>query len=155
MDFSADQLLTLAAGGAIGIAALYLYHQATRRKETIIYKVKLLLTSAALYLGGMLILTNMGYPPSTVLVGGILLGISAKLIVKRPRDARYIPKGVKQAVIKRDLADGEEYDSSRYHFDHIVPFSRGGDTSVRNLRLLAKEKNLRRGAKRPRLKDFL
>lgn len=122
--------------------------------KRILYRVKLLVTFAVLYFGGMLVLTNMGYPPSTVLVGGFLLGVSAKLIVKRPSDTRYIPKHIKRAVIERDLPEGEEYDPKRHHFDHTVAFSKGGDTSVRNLRLRSKRENLRKGARRPKMREF-
>jgi hypothetical protein len=155
MDVSVTQLPTLVVGGVIAIGGLYLYHQATRRKGMIIYKAKLMTAFLILYFGGAVVLSRSGYPQSTVILGAALLGLSAKLIVKRPSDTRYIPKSMKRAVIERDLPEGEEYDSKRHHFDHTVAFSKGGDTSVRNLRLLSKEKNLRKGAKRPRLRDFL
>jgi len=156
MELSVDQILTLAAGGVIGITALYLYHHASRRKETIIYRAKLVVTSVVLYVGGLFILAKMGYPASTVLVGGILLGLSAKMIVKRPRDTRYIPKGVKRAVIARDLEDGEEYDPNdttltiQFHIQKAAIHRFGTCGSCRKRRIFGSG-----GAKRPRLRDFL
>jgi hypothetical protein len=37
----------------------------------------------------------------------------------------------------------------------LVPFSRGGDNSLRNLRVIEKHKNLRKGGKMPGLWDLL
>jgi hypothetical protein len=48
-----------------------------------------------------------------------------------------------------------EPDSRPRHFDQTVAFFKGGDTSVRNMRLLSNDKNLRKGAKWPRLRDVL
>jgi hypothetical protein len=72
---------------------------------------------------------------------------------KKTRRTRYIPKSVKRAVIERDLK-GEAYDSTKHHIDHRWPFSRGGSNTPDNLRVIAKEKNLRKGAKRPRMREM-
>ena len=60
---------------------------------------------------------------------------------------------MRRAVIARDL-QGAPFNPKLHHLDHIVPFSKGGDHSVKNLRVLAKTENLRRGARMPKLKDF-
>jgi hypothetical protein len=69
------------------------------------------------------------------------------------RRSRYVSKKVKRAVIERDLK-GEKYDSSKHHIDHVWPFSRGGSHTPDNLRVIAKKKNLQKGAKRPPMKDM-
>ncbi len=69
---------------------------------------------------------------------------------KRPRT---IPKAVRKAVIERDLK-GEKFDPEKHHLDHVWPFSKGGSHTVDNLRVLEKTKNLRKGAKKPRLRDM-
>lgn len=60
---------------------------------------------------------------------------------------RYIPLHVRRAVVDRDhgrcVGCGTEVD---LHFDHIHPWSHGGDSSVANLRLLCATSNLSRGA---------
>lgn len=66
------------------------------------------------------------------------------------RRSRYIPKSVKRAVIERDLK-GERYDPAKHHIDHRWPFAKGGSHSIDNLRVIAKRKNLQKGAKRPRI----
>lgn len=72
---------------------------------------------------------------------------------QRFRRSRYIPKSVKRAVIARDLK-GDEYDSTKHHIDHVWPFSRGGSHTSDNLRVLEKKKNLKKGAKRPRMREM-
>ena len=67
--------------------------------------------------------------------------------------SRYIPKSVKRAVIARDLQD-EEYDSEKHHIDHVWPFARGGSHTRDNLRVIAKKKNLKKGAKRPKMREM-
>ncbi|MBI1796622.1 MAG: HNH endonuclease, partial [Candidatus Eisenbacteria bacterium] len=64
-------------------------------------------------------------------------------------DRRHIPAEVKRAVWERDggrctfvSADGRRCASrARTEFDHIVPFARGGDATVSNLRLRCRTHN--------------
>lgn len=67
--------------------------------------------------------------------------------------SRYIPKSTRTAVIARDLK-GEEFDPEKHHVDHVWPFSRGGSHTSDNLRVIEKKKNLRKGAKRPRMREM-
>lgn len=83
----------------------------------------------------------------------VVAGIAAALLVRTPRATRRIPKSVRDAVIARDLK-GKRFDGRRYHIDHIVPLSKGGDNSESNLRVVPKRKNLRKGAKMPDFGDF-
>jgi hypothetical protein len=101
-----------------------------------------------------LILAGMKIPNNTAVV---LAGFAALLVFgirkKRFRRKRYISKSVKRAVIARDLK-GEEYDSEKHHIDHVWPYSKGGSHTADNLRVIAKEKNLKKGAKRPKMRDM-
>jgi hypothetical protein len=90
--------------------------------------------------------------------GVIALSAMAGLAVfgfrkKSTRRTRHIPKRVRRAVVERDLK-GKAYDSAKYHIDHRWPFSRGGSNTVDNLRVISKEKNLKKGAKRPRMREM-
>ncbi|MGD0143771.1 MAG: HNH endonuclease signature motif containing protein [Rhizomicrobium sp.] len=62
--------------------------------------------------------------------------------------SRYIPAGVKRAVIARDLK-GEPFDKDKYQFDHIWPFHLGGSNTVDNLRIIPRMDNQRKGRRRP------
>ena len=72
---------------------------------------------------------------------------------KRPARKRAIPLSVRQAVTSRDLGN-TPFDPDKHHIDHIWPFSKGGSHTPDNLRVIAKTENLRKGAKRPRLRDI-
>jgi hypothetical protein len=90
---------------------------------------------------------------NSILVAGFLALVVFSVRRKRFRRSRYIPKSIKRAVIARDLK-GEEYDSSKHHIDHVWPFSKGGSNTSDNLRVVEKKRNLRKGAKRPRMREM-
>ena len=143
--------------GAAGIATWYLYHIASRKTVRVRYKLRL----AVVYLGtaviSFAILKSERISPNKAGIFAILAGCGvAYLVTKPPKQTRRIPKAVRAAVIARDLTSkGLEWDSEKYHFDHIVPFSRGGDNSVRNLKIKEKHKNLSKGAKMPGFREFI
>ncbi len=74
--------------------------------------------------------------------------------MRGPTAQRKIPPHVRSKVIARDLK-GRRFDPNLHQIDHIVPLSKGGDTSVENLRVIPKSENLQKGAKMPRLRDLL
>jgi hypothetical protein len=102
-------------------------------------------------------LSRQGLAPLEAVVIGVLVGMGCGwLLVYPPKRERRISKSVRSQVIARDLTSkGLKWDSEKHHIDHVVPFSRGGDHSTRNLRVLEKEKNLRKGGKMPGFRDFL
>lgn len=63
-----------------------------------------------------------------------------------PQQSRYIPQAVRVAVAARDrgrcvrCGAGQEL-----HYDHVVPFSRGGSNAVQNLQLLCGPCNRAKG----------
>jgi hypothetical protein len=86
----------------------------------------------------------------------IIAGFVALILFGRwqgRKRSRYIPKSTRRAVIKRDLKD-EKFDPEKHHIDHVWPFSRGGSHTVDNLRVIEKKRNLRKGAKRPRMREM-
>jgi hypothetical protein len=142
---------------ALGILAWYLYQIGSRKKERLRYKVRRAIVALLVYLVAAVALSRQGVRPLEAVGFGALAGMGAAwLLVKPPKGARRIPRAVRRAVIARDLTSkGEKWDPSRHHIDHWVPYSRGGDNSLRNLRVIEKENNLRKGAKMPGLWDFL
>ncbi|WP_433565598.1 TerD family protein [Nocardia sp. CA-151230] len=74
----------------------------------------------------------------------------AKRLVLAPgqRDSRAIPQDVKSQVWQRDGGKCAECGAQEYlEFDHVIPWSRGGATSVDNLQILCRGCNLAKGAR--------
>tara|TARA_A100001391_G_scaffold150343_1_gene107873 strand:+ start:1117 stop:1692 length:576 start_codon:yes stop_codon:yes gene_type:complete len=62
---------------------------------------------------------------------------------------RMIPSSVKQAVWKRDSGKCQDCGATEnLHFDHIIPFSKGGSSlTAENIQLLCAKHNLHKSAK--------
>jgi len=55
---------------------------------------------------------------------------------------RYIPKNVQREVWQRDMGKCVECGSEeRLEYGHIIPFSKGGSNTVRNIQLLCENCN--------------
>lgn len=64
------------------------------------------------------------------------------------RDSRTIPQEVKAAVWQRDGGKCVECSATEYlEFDHVIPYSLGGASSVGNVQLLCRGCNLKKGAR--------
>jgi hypothetical protein len=147
----------MAAIVGVGILVWYLYQVGSRKQERIRYKTKRIIVALFVYLVAALVLARQGLPPLEVVFVSGLAGLGcAWLLVNPPKRERRIAKHTRREVIARDLTSkGLKWDPSRHHIDHVVPFSRGGDHSTRNLRVVEKQENLRKGGRMPSFWDFL
>lgn len=82
----------------------------------------------------------------------MMANVSSPLPRSEPADKRDIQLGLRYRVLMRDRSRCVLCGRSpatdlgcELHFDHIVPFSRGGKTVFENLRVLCKECNLGKG----------
>lgn len=58
------------------------------------------------------------------------------------KKSRHIPKAVQREVWRRDYGRCVECGSKeRLEYDHIIPFSRGGSNTARNIQLLCEKCN--------------
>lgn len=137
----------------IGIVAWYLYQIGSRKKDQVPYKLKRTVVALVAYLVAALMLTKQGLAALEAIPLGMLAGMGlAWLLVKPPKVGRRIPAAIRRQVIAKDLTSkGLKWDRSKHHIDHLVPFSRGGDDSLRNLRVIEKHRNLQKGGKMPGL----
>jgi len=63
-------------------------------------------------------------------------------------DSRYVSSEVRQAVWRRDHGRCVICGSQRkLHYDHIIPFSKGGSNTEKNIRILCEKCNLRKSDK--------
>lgn len=86
--------------------------------------------------------------PYTEAVIETLVRISKREIVnsQADRDTRRVPQDVKAAVWQRDRGKCVECGDAKYlELDHIIPWSKGGATSVNNLQLLCRGCNSKKG----------
>jgi stress response protein SCP2 len=87
-------------------------------------------------------------------VAAVLSGVlkvsrrTASVSIPSQRDSRAIPQPVKAEVWRRDGGACVECKASEYlEFDHVIPWSHGGATSVGNLQLLCRRCNQVKGAR--------
>ncbi|MEA2409867.1 MAG: hypothetical protein QOC77_428 [Thermoleophilaceae bacterium] len=86
---------------------------------------------------------------------GAALGLAAAIALERLRPAvpaaprrQAIPERVRHEVWRRDRGKCVECGSrGRLEFDHIIPVSRGGANTVRNIELRCEPCNRRKGAR--------
>ena len=149
-----SQLLAI----ALFIAAPFVYYWvqvARRKRQQIAFKFRRVAVAMALYVGVIGVLLKLGFSLLEAVAFGFLSAIAGGfLFVSPPRRDRRIPPAVRRAVIARDLK-GERFDSRIHHIDHVVPFSKGGDHSPENLRVVSRSRNLQKGARMPRLRDLI
>ena len=72
--------------------------------------------------------------------------LSEQQVAPNPRKRRAIPDRAKQFVWNRDGGRCVQCGSTdKLGYDHIIPLSRGGSNTARNLQLLCEECNRRKG----------
>src|SRR4051794_6975875 len=76
------------------------------------------------------------------------------VFVRPPKQTRYIPVKVRKAVLRRDLGQERRNDSRLHAIDHRVPYSKGGENTVNNLRVLGRVENARKRDRMPTRQDF-
>jgi hypothetical protein len=139
------------------VAAPYVFYVlqvGRRRKEYLTFRLRRLGVALVLYFVSVAILAHIGYGPIEAIVFGVICGIAGGYwFIGPPKRSRKIPPHIRRAVIARDLK-GSRFDPKIHHIDHIVPYSHDGDHSIENLRVVTRGENLRRGAKKPRLRDL-
>jgi hypothetical protein len=149
-----NQITYIAVGFVMAVALFYVVQIGKRMRELLAVKLKSAVLGLILYAIAIAVCMDRRYPPIQTLGISVAVGLLPLCLIRRPKQSRYVPTRIKRAVVQRDLR-GEQYDAKRHHLDHIVPYSKGGDTSVENLRVLSRKANLKKSAKMPRVKDFL
>jgi hypothetical protein len=83
-------------------------------------------------------------PEMVVAIIDTLVRISKRQLVKADSDnSRHIPQDVKTAVWQRDQGKCVQCKATDYlEYDHIIPHSKGGASSVNNVQLLCRRCNL-------------
>ena len=137
MDVTTLIFLGLAAAVVLG---------AYRRRENFLHNVQAL--GLAIVVGSIVfgVMSSNGAGEQAMWFGFFAGAIVYAL---RPRRKRYIPARERRIARAQFELSGEKYNPRKHHFDHDVPFSRGGSNTADNLRVRRKRDNLRKGAKPP------
>ncbi len=125
------------------------------RRAYIRFRLRRTMIGGILYLVLALFLTSHGLSSFQAAgVAAMFAYLLAIAVIKPPNRSRYIPKAVRQAVLRRDLGDASRFDGKTHAIDHRVPFSRWGDNSIDNLRVIPRSENLRKSNKMPTHLDY-
>lgn len=133
------------------LRALRLAREGARRFLRNLIKSAIVFLAVTVMLAAVRLRTNFLPPQEEVIAGVVALVFLVRW--QGERRSRHIPRATRCTVIERDLR-GEKFDPEKHHIDHVWPFSKGGSHTADNLRVIAKKKNLRKGAKRPRMRDM-
>ena len=143
------------AVSVIGVILLFYVAQVARRaRREVKFRLRRAAVAMLLYGFSAWTLLSLRYSTAETLIVSILFGLTPLYFMRRTAPQRKLPPHVRRKVIARDLK-GKPFDPNLHQIDHIVPLSKGGDTSVENLRVIPKSENLQKGAKMPRLRDLL
>ena len=143
--------IILAVGAVVALywlRALRLAREGARRFLSNVLKSGFVFVAFEFVLSSML---KMDYSRSQGL--SLCVAFVALIRWQSAKRSRHIPNSAKRAVIERDLPGGG-YDPQVHHIDHVWPHSKGGSNTTDNLRVIEKRRNLRKGAKRPGLRDM-
>lgn len=118
------------------------------RKEHIFWRFRwaiTLLSAYALAIWLSIQLQRGGLEP--LLWGLLAMFIADRLVPSRGRRSRTSAR--RKVIAKWEAKTGKKFNSRFYEVDHIIPFSKGGDNSEGNLRVIPKKTNRSKGAKSP------
>lgn len=121
-------------------------------REGIEWFFRSLLVGIVVGVVAMVVLQATKVPKTDLWIWGTLAGFASMAFT--PKRSRYIPAEIKKQVITRDLK-GKKYNPKKQHVDHIWPHCKGGSNTPDNLRVIEKKRNLKKGARKPGLKDWL
>jgi hypothetical protein len=93
-----------------------------------------------------IILVHCGINQNTALI--LTLIFSVLLVEIKPKRRRYIPVRTRRRAIARfELETGQKFNSKKHELDHGVPFSKGGNNTDDNIKVISKQKNRAKGAR--------
>jgi len=143
-DWKTDWLIFIASA----LFCLYWLRALRLAREGARQFLRSLVLAVCVFVGGRIVLSNVAFRDPhgpSVISAFVALCVFAR---KNRQRSRHIPAAVKRAVVARDLK-GDRYDGRKHHLDHIWAFASWGSNTTDNLRVIDKQKNLKKGAKRP------
>ena len=128
--------------------ALVLIPGIWRRRESILFRVRVVIVGEATYLLVTFSLAQAGWSGLQAVVCGVLAGLAVVGFQKARK--RYIPRTERRKAIARfEYKTGRRYNARIHDLDHVVPFSKGGSNTADNLRVIERSTNRAKGARSP------
>ncbi|MEK6815850.1 MAG: HNH endonuclease signature motif containing protein [Nitrospirota bacterium] len=128
-----------------------------RRREAIRHRFRQffahILFPLGMYMATAAYLVQAGRPQAEAILVAVLvlvffMVLADKLVPRqRSRHVRRVERRKAIATFERET--GQKYSPRRHDIDHVVPFSRGGNNTAENLRVLPRSQNRSKGARSP------
>lgn len=147
VEFSLNHDQTVAVWIIIGLAALF-GPSFWRRRDNAAFNFTFLLIAIILgFVVYMFMQTNDDWVPYAPYAA---MFTTVFLYRIRPKKGRSMPAKVRRRVIARwEISTGKKFNSQTHEIDHVIPFSKGGNETEDNLRVIERKKNRSKGAKSP------
>jgi len=140
VDF--DKAFPMLIGVSVGILLLM---SLWARRDEVLYHLRIVFAAALLGLAAYsFCMSKPELQESAPFAALAAFGFVFLLRPKRKRKMRA--KARRRAIAKWELKTGKKFNSRFHEIDHVVPFSRGGNETEDNLRVIDRKANRRKGA---------
>ena len=116
------------------------------RSEQVAHNFKRLVLGCLLGGGAYLIAMSQHVQQAGAVVVGVIVAL---VVLSTGKRGRYINATEKRKAIAHYELNGKKYNRRKHEFDHVVPYSKGGNNSADNLRVVDRAVNRRKGASPP------
>jgi hypothetical protein len=132
------------------IVLVVIFASIYRRRDDIKRRVRFALFTFAIYLVAIYLGVRYGLPGAQPVILGVLAALAATALFPQKKRSRYVPAAESRRVkALHALSTGRKFRKGRDELHHEVPFSKGGNTTADNLRVIDRKENRRLGAKSP------
>jgi hypothetical protein len=141
---TANQLVALAIVVFVCLVAAGL----AARTESIRHGARRLVAAGAFGVFAFWFASESGVRQDHSQVFGVLTAVG--MFAAFPKRRRRIRESDRRRAIARfELKTGKKFNPRRHELDHVIPFSRGGNSTADNLEVVEKARNRRKGSRAP------
>lgn len=149
-SYNNDRLLFLyILGSIIFIFFIIVFLSIRQRSERIKFKIKRVLLFEALFVIPAFLLflytknhRNINFNVNTAIIFIFIIDFLFIMLLPKQKRIRYISAETKKKLIENfERKTGKTYNSREYEIHHIIPYSKGGNNTIDNLKLIPKHKN--------------
>jgi hypothetical protein len=146
-ELSTQPYLILIAVGII--VAIPLSIGVFRRRQGIAYKLKNVIVGEASFVGVTLLMLKLGRTQLESGLAGFLVAVLLVFVFTKPRSRRIPESEKRKARARHELKTRRKFNPKKHEYDHRIPFSKLGNNTADNIRIVDKKVNRSKGAKSP------